>query len=472
MQLDINLPYVSALNTDKRYIVLMGGRAGGRSYFASQYATARLRAKSYFRCAIMRLIAGDIRNSIFQEIKDRLEEYEIDKTVLIKENTLEFVYGGNSIKGIGFKKSSGDQKAKLKSLANFNCVIIEEADEIAEEDFMQLDDSLRTIKSDIKIFLMFNPPSKNHWIIKRWFNLLPSETDGFYRAELKTSQTDTLYIHATYKDNELNLNQSTIENFKQYKQLRPDHYYNMVEGLVSEGARGRIFKNWKPISDKEYNELPFKPYYGMDFGFTNDPTALGEIKEHNNKVWIKELIYETGMTNPIISKRLGQLSVKKGDYIYADCAEPKSIAELQFDGWKVEPAIKGADSIIAGIDYLLGKEIYYTESSINIAREIQEYKWALDKNKEPLNEPVDDFNHIIDAIRYGVYSHNRLRDLNGGRTLFPTVTNGKIKQPLDVANKDVRQPLEKKADQAMSDEQMAERARLSREMKHLMFKRR
>jgi phage terminase large subunit len=401
------------LFTEKpRYVICMGGRASGRSYSASEYALLHLLADDYFRCAIMRFVLSDIRNSIFQEIRDRVEENELERIIDMKENTLEFKYKRNKINGIGFRKSSGDQKSKLKSLANYNAVIIEEADEVAEEDFQQLDDSLRTTKSDITVILLLNPPDRNHWIIKRWFNLVPSGVEGYYRAELKSTETDTVYIHGTYRDNIKNLNQKTILNFERYKGRNPDHYYNMIQGLVSEGARGRIFKNWKIISDAEFEALPYDSYHGLDFGYSNDPAALIEIKQHNDTIWLRELLYEVGLTNTgtkgnSLSERFEALGLKKGeDAIWADSAEPKSIEELRQDGWDVRPAPKGQDSVRAGIDWLISKEVYYTESSKNIDHECHEYKWALDKNKEPTNKPIDDKNHGMDGTRYGTQGHN------------------------------------------------------------------
>jgi phage terminase large subunit len=382
----------------------MGGRGAGRSMVASQYAVSKLFGKRYFRCAIMRYIAGDIRHSIYQDIHDRLEETERIGSVEVKENLLTFLWGENKINGLGFKKSSGDQTAKLKSLAGYNCIVIEEADEISEEDFMQLDDSLRTMKGDIKIILLLNPPSKNHWIIKRWFNLSPSEVEGFYRPTLKESRTDTTFIHSTYLDNLRNISLSTRENYEGYKKTKPDHYYNMIRGLVSEGARGRIFKNWTTMRPEDFDKIPYPSTFGLDFGFTNDPTALVEVKKHRNKAWVRQLIYETGMTNPGISRRLRELEISKSAPIYADSAEPKSIRELSDDGWNVLPAEKGPDSINAGIDMLLDMEIVYTEDSVDIAKESQEYKWALDKNKEPTNKPIDKWNHGMDAIRYDIYT--------------------------------------------------------------------
>lgn len=381
----------------------MGGRSTGRSYFVSQYATQKMIAEDYFRCAIMRFVLTDVRHSILQEIKDRITEQEIED--MFKFSGLDIKYNQNEIHGKGFRKSSGDQKSKLKSLAGYNCIIIEEADEVAEEDFLQLDDSIRTMKGDITIFLLLNPPHKNHWIIKRFFNLIPSGVEGFYMPELRKDLDDTLFIHGTYKDNIKNINEKTIRNFERYKETKPDHYYNMIEGLVSEGARGRIYKDWQVITDKEYNALPYPEEYGLDFGFTNDPASLVGIKTHNNKVWIKELIYETGLTNQMLASRMHALGVD--GIVYADSAEPKSIVELQREGLNVVGVKKGQDSIRSGIDLLLSREVYYTQSSNNIANETQEYKWGLDRNKEPTNKPdTGQADHAMDAIRYCIMGQN------------------------------------------------------------------
>ncbi len=403
----VNRKYSSLFTDNSRYFILMGGRSAGRSYVASQYASTMLTAFNYFRCAVMRFILGDVRNSIFKEVTDRFEENEMENTVIIKD--LEVKYLKNLIKGLGFRKSSGEQKSKLKSLANYNCVIIEEADEISEEDFMQLDDSLRTLKSNIKIILCLNVPHKSHWIIKRFFNLIETEIEGFYRPELKEEcKSNTTFIHTTYLDNLRNINQSTIDNFEAYKKRRPDYYYSMIMGLVSEGNKGRIFTNWKPISRADYEALDLTETYGLDFGFTNDPTALSGIKKHNRKLYIRELLYETGLTNKRIAKRLEELGVSRTAKIYADSQEPKSIEEIKEENWNIEGAIKGTGSVSAGLDMLLDyDEVYYVEDSTNLITEQENYVWALDRDKNPTNDPVDKYNHLMDGIRYNVYSSSK-----------------------------------------------------------------
>ena len=396
MKQKVNRLYKDLFQSNHRYYILLGGRGAGRSTTASQLALSQLLAPDYFRCAIMRFVLGDIRNSIFQEIIDRAEESQVNELLKVTSNTLTIQYGENKINGVGFRKSSGEQKSKLKSLANYNCVIIEEADEVNEEDFLQLDDSLRTIKSDIKVILLLNPPSKNHWIIRRWFNLIDSEQEGFFIPQLKKAyEHDTRFFYTNYLDNSVNLDSKTKANFERYREINPDHYYNMVKGYISEGSRGRIFKNWLPISVKEFEDLPYPSIYGLDFGFSCDQSALTEIKIHNENIWVRELIYETGLTNQDLSGKFEMLGLSKESEIFADCAEPKSIEEIKKDGWNIKPATKGADSIRAGIDLLKSKQVYYTENSSNLIIEKDEYKWGLDKNKEPTNKPIDDYNHCF-----------------------------------------------------------------------------
>lgn len=366
----------------------------------------------YFRGCFMRHVFGDIRNSLWKDFKDRIEENGIDESLFdFNESLMTATYRptGNSIISKGFRKSSGTHSAKMKSLAGMTHVLIEEAEECSEEEFNQLDDTLRTVKVDtIQIICLFNPPSKNHWLIRRFYNLTESEYKGYYTAEKKQIDGFTS-IHTTYRDNISNMNRTTVEKFMAYGNpsshlYNPDHYYTMVEGLVSEGAKGRIFRDWKFI--KSMPDEGYDMYYGLDFGYSSDPVALVEIQEHNNKAYARELIYMAGLTNPELSRLMEDIGVDKSLCIYADSAEPKSIQELQDLGWFVEPALKGTDSVNAGIKYIQSKIVHLTEDSPNAALEYQEYKWALDKEKNPTDRAEDKNNHFMDAFRYGLYTHS------------------------------------------------------------------
>ena len=389
-----------------RYVHVWGGRGRGGSFTATQYALQLITSRDYFRGYFMREVFSDVRDSLWRDFKDRIEENESieenDFAFNDSQMTATYIPTGNTITAKGFKKSSGNRTAKLKSLAGATHVFVEEAEENSEIDFRQLDDSLRTVKADIQIIMVFNPPSKNHWIIKRWYNLTESKHPGYFQATPKGTAKDLLSIHSTYRDNFKNLNDTFVSNLLNYQSTDPDYFYTMVEGLVTEGVKGRIFRNWQPIAAMP-NQYPKE--YGLDFGY-NDPVALVETEKHNSKLYIREMVYEQGMTNKQLSDRMASLGIKKSSLIVADAAEPKSIAELKSYGWNVVEASKGQDSVIAGIKQLKQFDIFVTEASRNIWTEYENYAWRLDANKEPLNEPIDKFNHAMDALRY-VHTKNQ-----------------------------------------------------------------
>lgn len=397
----VNSVYRPLFQSNARYKICMGGRGAGRSTVASQLALAKLIAPEYSRTAIMRYILGDIRNSIYREITDRAEENEIKDHLQINDSTMTIKYGANSINAVGFKKSSGDQKSKLKSLANYNCVIIEEADEIPEEDFMQLDDSLRTVKGDITIILLLNPPAKTHWIIKRFFDLEPSGQQDFYIPKLKAGVKDTIVINTSYLDNIKNIAQPSIEQYENYKVTKPAHYWNMIRGLVPEVMKGKIFSNWEKIP-----EIPKEARlerYGLDFGYSNDPTAVVGVYKWNNAIILDEEIYKKGMLNSQIAKEM--LEIQKGRVpalTIADAAEPKSIDEIQLYGVNIMGAQKGQGSLLQGIQAIQNKKIYVTERSDNLWDEYENRSWKEDKDGTMVNVPKPGYDHAIDASMYAI----------------------------------------------------------------------
>lgn len=395
----VNESFEPLFTQTPHYAILMGGRGAGRSTVASQLANAKLVGDDYFRCAIMRLVLGDIRNSIYREITDRADENGILESLSINDSFMTIKYGRNSINAVGFKKSSGQQKAKLKSLANYNCIIIEEADEIEEGDFMQLDDSLRTLKGNILVILLLNPPAKDHWIIKRWFDLLPSEVKDFYIPKLKEEMKDTLFIHTNWEANKENITPDVAERYENYKITKPAHYWNMVKGYVPETVKGKIFSGWQQV-----DEVPFEARlerYGLDFGYTNDPTSIVAVYYYNGGYILDEIVHQTELSNKNIADLLA--NQPKG-MVIADSAEPKSIDEIRRLGITILPASKGPGSINQGIQYVQAQKISVTRRSENIWNEYNNYAWLVDKEDVTLNEPKPGYDHSMDAIRYAISS--------------------------------------------------------------------
>lgn len=384
----------------KRYLILMGGRGAGRSTVASQRVNAKLIAPEYYRCAIMRYVLGDIRNSIYREILDRADENGVKDKLHINDSQMVIQYGANTVNAVGFKKSSGEQKAKLKSLANYNEVIIEEADEIPEEDFMQLDDSLRTVKGDILIVLLLNCPAKSHWIINRFFNLIESGIKGFYLPVLKPELKDVLFIRTSYKDNISNMDPATVDRYEGYKDSKPNHYYNMIAGYVPETVRGKIYSGWQEIDSVPHEARLLRRW--LDFGYTNDPSAIGGLYYWNGAYIVDEELYMKGMRNEQLAAFIK--NQEEQAIVIADSSEPKSIDEIALYGVSILPAVKGPGSVNQGIDRVKSIKIFYTKRSVNIKTEIDNYAWKEDKEGNNLNEPIDLFNHHMDGIRYVVQS--------------------------------------------------------------------
>jgi len=444
--------YKPVFTTKARYIHIWGGRAAGRSHFGTDYALILITRPDYFRGVFLRNVFSDIRDSLFADFKDRVEEsdYNIeDFEINDSKMSIRYKPTGNTIISKGFKKSSGNRSAKLKSLAGCTHVFMEEADENPETDVNKLDDSIRTDKiENIQIIFMYNPPSKNHWLIKRFFNLVDTgilDDKGkpipYYKAIPKTNP-DVLVIHSTYRDNIKNLNEKTVKKYESYGDknsqfYNEEMYYVDICGLVPEGARGRIYRGWKPCSLEFFRSLPWPSYYGLDFGYSDDPVALVEIKSHNNMNFWHEVIYEPGLTNPALADLMRVRGVSKKAEIYADSAEPKSIQELKDLGFNVKPADKGPDSLLFGIKQISAMENYATECSSNLWAENEEYKWKLDQNGEPTNEPVDKDNHLKDGGRYGITTHRKLRrkkKIKVAETKQPSIPNTHSKEkanPLD-----------------------------------------
>ena len=422
-----NRIYQPVFTSDARYIDIWGGRGRGGSHFVTDFFLFKMMQPEYFRAVLMRSTFSDIRESLFRDMKDRISEKvekgelnEADFSISGGPMTITHLPTGNFIYSKGFKKSSSKQSAKLKSLAGVTHVAIEETEEVEHEDFLQLDESLRTKKAKCQVFRIFNPPPKNHWLIKGWYNLSDAVVDGqpvkgYFTATPK-KQDGFLSIFSTFKNNLDNLDTETVKNLLSYSdpnsaKYNPHRYYVVTLGFVSEGRKGRIYSNWKACSYKEFNELPYPVSYGLDFGYSGDPSALVAVKQHGNKAWFHELVYEKKLTDLKLAKRLKALGIKPTDLIVADSQEPKTIETfrtglLTEEGERLRfnmvAAIKGPGSVNTGIGIMQNMQITYTEESLNLAEEYQNYSWHLGPDKEPTDIPEEGWDHLKDAERYNI----------------------------------------------------------------------
>jgi len=220
----------------------------------------------------MRAIHSDIRHSTWSELQDRISEQGIDNALHVTDSDMRVEYGENSVQAHGFKASKGSLTARLKSLASYNAVDIEEAEEVGEREFMTLDDTLRTKKAPIHLVLRLNPPPKNHWIIQTYFDLTEhKEAKGFYIPTLKKGIENAIYIGGTFRDNVANLASETVKKYSSYKLTKPDYYWHMIEGLVPEIIRGKIYKGWELIDFLPKGARLLR--IGGDWGWFPDPVA-------------------------------------------------------------------------------------------------------------------------------------------------------------------------------------------------------
>lgn len=220
-------------------------------------------------------------------------------------------------------------------------------------------------------------------------------TNTFWVHENLIGLPDTVVFYSNFTHNQF-ADPEVVKHVRGYKERDPESW--RVYGLGKTGnIHGLVFRNvnWMP----EFPANARKQCYGLDFGFTNDPTALVRLGELHGEVYGEEMIYRLGMTNQDISREMAALGISKHAEIYADSAEPKSIAELRAEGWNVMPATKGADSVNHGLSIMKAYNWNITATSTNWKKEQANYKWQ-EKDGISLNKPVDNFNHLWDAARY------------------------------------------------------------------------
>lgn len=399
MRQEVNSLFAPLFTQQARYYLLMGGRGAGRSTAVSQYALSRLFAPEFFRGALMRGVHSDIRHSIWRELNDRISEQEVNQALHITDNDMRVEYGVNTLQAHGFRQSSSGHSAKLKSLASYNAVLIEEAEEVGEAEFRTLDDTLRTTKGDIRIVLSLNTPAKNHWIIRRWFDLTESEHKGFFIPSLKETN-DSIYVGGTFEDNILNLDSHTVERYRQYEKTNPSYYYQMILGLVPEVVRGKIYSGWLKIKDipREARLVGF----GIDFGWFPDPACVVAIYYLNGGYILDEIAYGNYLSNEVLAKSIKGVFGWEDVMVIADSAEPKSIDEMKNLGVRIVGSQKGKDSVSFGIKNVSQKRIEITERSLNLWESYENYAWDEDKDGNPKGVPKHDYSDPMDAVRYGL----------------------------------------------------------------------
>lgn len=387
----------------ERYRVLKGGKGSKKSTTAALNFIVRLMQYPGSNLLVVRKIGDTHRSSTFAQLRWATRQLQVEAYWKTTLSPMEMTYTptGQKILFRGF-----DDPLKLASTTvdkgTICWVWIEEAYEIdSEEDFDKLDLSVPRGAVPPPLFkqttLTFNPWSETHWLKARFFDT-PSEN-------VRTFST-------TYQCNEW-LDDTDRAVFERMRRDNPRQFrvaglgeWGVMDGLVYERFETRDFD-----VDKVRRIPLIRSAFGLDFGYTNDPTALfcGLVLEPKRLLFVFDEIYERGMTNRDIFARIQEKGYGK-ERIIADSAEPKSGDELRFLGLSgIRPALKGRDSVLNGIQYLQGYRILIHPRCVHFAREIGGYAWEKDKSGAAVNRPIDHDNHLMDAMRYGMEPFIRKR---------------------------------------------------------------
>ena len=375
------------LGSKSRYFVVTGGRGSGKSFEVGRFITL-LSFEQGHKILFTRQTMTSAHLSIIPEFKEKIELLKLEDLFSISKSEIKNKQSQSEIFFKGLKTSSGDQTANLKSLQGVTTWVLDESEELTDEDtFDKINLSIRSNDKQNRIILILNPATKEHWIYRKFF-----EQEGI-KEGFNGTKGNTTYIHTTYEDNIKNLGVSFLQEVEKIKLHNPDKYHHVILGGWLEKAEGVVFTNWEFGA---FNPNYLQTSFGMDFGFSIDPDALAEvaIDVKNKLLYVKEHIYQRGLKTHELSKML--LEKTKGGLIIADSAEPRLIDDLRFQKINIQAVKKG--TIESGIVRMQDFKIIVEPNSTNIAKELNNYCY-LNKGSKLY---VDNWNHIIDAIRYNV----------------------------------------------------------------------
>lgn len=364
-----------------------GGASSGKSHGVIQKVVFKsLQAWKYPRKVLfLRKVGSSVYDSIFEDVKQCLEAWGLLGACKVNNSAyrIELPNGAQFIfKGL-------DNPEKIKSIKGISDVVMEEASEFTLDDYTQLTLRLRDKKHPFKqIYLMFNPVSKVNWVYNAFFVKKPK---------------NTVIYQTTYKDNRF-LDDLTKENIEELANRNEAYYKIYALGEFATLDKLVFPKYKKQLLNKEELKL-FPSYFGLDYGFINDPSAFMHIKidDENRRLYIVEEYVRKGLTNDKIAEAIKALGYSK-EIIRADSAEKKSNQELRnLDIPRVIDVMKGPGSVMQGIQYILQYEIIVDERCVKTIEELENYTWKKDRaTNEYINEPVDSYNHCLDAMRYAI----------------------------------------------------------------------
>ena len=354
-----------AYKSSTRITCLQGGTRSSKTYSLCQLFIVRALNETGKVFTICRKTLPALKGTAYRDVLELLKQLEIYSEEYHNKSELSYTLNNNLIEFI-----SVDQPQKIRGRKR-DYLWLNEANEFTYEDYQQL-----ILRTTDKVYLDYNPSDPYSWIYDKVI-----------------TRDDCTFIKSTYKANPF-LDKDTVAEIERLRDLDPDYW--QVYGLGEIGSiQTMIFRAFNLVDDIQGRLVG----YGLDFGFTNSPSALVAIYVKDDDLYIKELLYEKRLTNTDLAQRIKDLGISRQDEIVCDSAEPKAIEELYRSGLNAKPAKKGA-GIHLGIDIMRRYKMHITKSSLNAIKEFRGYKWATDKNGDVLNTPVKVNDHLIDAARY------------------------------------------------------------------------
>ena len=350
---------------------------------------------------VVRKVFRTLKDSCYSDLRWAINRFQVQDYWELKESPLEITYKptGQKILFRGF-----DDPLKITSISvsvgSLCWCWVEECYELTDETaFNMLDESIRGVVEEPlfkQIIISFNPWNERHWLKARFFD---------------KEDENILALTTNYLCNEW-LDDVDKKLFEDMKKNNPRRYqvaglgnWGIVDGLVYENWQELEF-DWREILNKRQKA---KAVFGLDFGYTNDPAAFfcGILDLEQKEIYVFDEIYQKGMQNTAIYSNIEKLGFKK-EIIVADSAEPKSIDHLKGLGlYRIKGSKKGKDSVNAGIQFIQDFKIFIHPRCVNFLTEISNYAWDKDKFGKSINKPIDDFNHLMDAMRYALEDYMR-----------------------------------------------------------------
>lgn len=390
MKLQLSASFYPLLEDQHRYLVMAGGKGSGKSEFAARKLFVRCIREGGHRFLVLRKVRNTAYQSTLQVFRRLLAEQDVEYAHDKTHNIIMFPSSEGLPNEVLF--DGLDEPEKIKSIKALTGVWIEEATEFSEKDFLEVDLALREPTAYYKqIMLTFNPDEAlAPWIKRRFFPSDPTLADP--RAFCHNS---------TVEDNPID--EMRAEYLAQLDAIADDTTRDIYRYGIWAQPKGQIYK-WPVVASLPPRRVD-EVIYGLDFGYSVNPSSLVKVYRIADEFYLEELVYQTKLVNQELGYRMRSAGVLPLDYVYADSAEPKSIDEIASMNFNIIPSQKGQDSVRSGIDFLKTQKIFILERSTNIIKEASTYKWKEDKNGDPIPEPVKFNDHALDAVRYAIFTH-------------------------------------------------------------------